>query len=233
MAVDPKYASQVQDLLEIGRRLYRNGFVASDNGNISIWLSQDRFLITVGGVSKGYMTEDHAVVIDRDGRVLDGDGEPPSEYRMHAEIYRYRKDVRAVVDAHPPTATAFTVAGISMMDPVLPEMVASLGGIPTVPFGVPGTDDLVRKLRPYLDRHDAVLLENLGAVTLGIDGYDAYYKMESVEMAARIRSTARSLGEERGLTRDEVKRLMEWCPGSRQKGRHPGGRMLRLAASDR
>ncbi|GAB6933969.1 class II aldolase/adducin family protein [Calditerricola satsumensis] len=223
--MDKRLARQV---VEIGRALYDKGLVAGAEGNISVRLSADTILITPSGKNKGALTEDDLVVVDLSGNVLAGKHRVSSEYRLHAVIYRERDDVGAVVHAHPPTATAFTVAGLSMMDPVLPEIVVTLGGVPTVPFAVPGTDALAEAVRPYLADFDALLLENHGAVTMGPDLERAHQKMESLEMAARIRWIARTLGTERQLTRDEVAALLAaraYAPTT--AGRHPGNKLLK------
>lgn len=223
--MDKHLARQV---VEIGRALYEKGLVAGAEGNISVRLSADTILITPSGKHKGALAEEDLVVIDLSGNVLAGRHRPSSEAQLHLAIYRQREDVGAVVHAHPPTATAFTVAGLSMLDPVLPEIVVTLGGVPTVPFAVPGTAALADAIRPYLDDFDALLLENHGAVTMGPDLESAHQKMESLEMAARIRWMARMLGGERQLTRDEVAALLAarvYVPAT--SGRHPGTKLLK------
>ncbi|PTX60817.1 L-fuculose-phosphate aldolase [Melghirimyces profundicolus] len=227
MEYQRKYSKEIESILKVGRRLYDRGLVASDGGDISIRLPGERFLITAGGVSKGFLDKTDVVVVDFEGRVVEGAGKVSPESRMHAAIYGERKDLGSVIHAHPPTATALTVAGISLMDPVLPEIVLRLGGIPTVPLGMPGTEDLVRKIRPYLTDHDALMLENRGAVTVGGDLFEAHRKMEWVEMAARVRSIARGLGEERRLTAEEVSSLIGLRSDWGLEGRHPGSRILR------
>ncbi|MFC4077611.1 class II aldolase/adducin family protein [Salinithrix halophila] len=221
-----RHAPMIVDILEVGRRMHRQGLVASTGGNISVRIGEDRFLITASGVSKGSMREEHILVIDGEGKVMEGKGRPSNEFRMHVGIYRERPDTVAVVQAHPPTATAFTVAGVSLMDPVLPEIVLSLGGIPTVSFGVPGSEDLMGKLRPYLKEHDAVLLENHGAVTLGGTLMQAWNHMEAVEMTAKIRHTARMLGTERRLTREELDRLLLLRSEYTPQARTPSGKII-------
>ena len=102
------------DIVEIGRRLHDRGFVASNDGNISVRIGDDRLVTTPTGVSKGFMTPDMMVTTDLTGRKLAGDRKPSSELLMHLAVYEHRPEIRAVVHAHPPTATGFAVAGIPL-----------------------------------------------------------------------------------------------------------------------
>ncbi len=200
-------------IAEIGRRLDRRGFTASNDGNISVREPDGTFLITASGSRKGYLHEAEVIRIDREGRVLHGAGRPSSETAMHLAAYQARWDVCAVVHAHPPAATAFAVAREPLDQPILPELVATLGVVPVAPYGTPGTPDLVRSLLPYIREHDAVLLANHGAVTFGPDLEEAYFRLERLEHAARILLYARSLGKTSILTPEDVVRLRASLPG--------------------
>jgi L-fuculose-phosphate aldolase len=197
------------DIVEIGRRLWARGFVASNDGNISVRLGPDRLLMTPASVSKGFMTPDMMVVTDLDGVMVQGapGRKPSSEALMHLAAYRLRPDVGAVVHAHPPLATGFAVAGIPLDRAVLAEVVTTLGSIPIAEYGTPSTRELADAVAPYLKAHDGLLLANHGALALGKDLFAAYYKMETIEHFARISLVARLLGREHLLSRDEVDRL--------------------------
>ncbi|MDA1094555.1 MAG: class II aldolase/adducin family protein [Acidobacteria bacterium] len=195
------------DIVEIGRRVYDRGFVASNDGNISVRLDDDRLLMTPTGVSKGFMTPDMLVTTDLAGRKLTGDREASSEILMHLAVYELRPDVKAVVHAHPPTATGFAVAGIPLDRAVLAEVVTTLGSIPIADYGTPSTTELADAVRRYIRAHDGLLLANHGALTVAHELYAAYYKMETVEHFASISLVARQLGGERVLSREEVDRL--------------------------
>jgi L-fuculose-phosphate aldolase len=197
------------DIVEVGRRLWVRGFVASNDGNISARLGPDRLLMTPASVSKGFMTPDMMVVTDLDGRLISGapGRKPSSEAMMHLVAYRQRADVGAVVHAHPPLATGFAVAGIALDRAVLAEVVTTLGSIPIAKYGTPSTQELADTVAPYVKSHDGLLLANHGALALGRDLFAAYYKMETIEHFARISLTARLLGREHLLSRDEVMRL--------------------------
>jgi L-fuculose-phosphate aldolase len=197
------------DIVEIGRRLWQRGFVASNDGNISVRLGSDRLLMTPANVSKGFMTADMMVVTDLNGRLIDGapGRKPSSEALMHLVVYRERPDINAVVHAHPPIATGFAVAGIALDRAVLAEVVTTLGGIPIADYATPSTQELADTVAPLIRSHDGILLANHGAVAAGRDLFSAYYKMETIEHFAHISLVARQLGREHLLSREEVERL--------------------------
>ena len=195
------------DIVEVGRRLYARAYVASNDGNISVRLDDERLVTTPKSVSKGFMTPDMMVVVDYDGKRVAGEREASSELPMHLEIYRNRPDINAVVHAHPPTATGFAVAGIPLTRAVLAEVVTTLGSIPIAEYGTPSTSELPEAVRKYIKAHDGLLLANHGAVTCCKTVMSAYYKMETIEHFARISLVARTLGGEHVLSRGEVDRL--------------------------
>src|SRR5215208_3567626 len=200
--------SELRDgIVEVGRRLYARGYVASNDGNISVRLDEGRLLTTPKSVSKGFMTPGMMVVTDLSGKKLSGDRDPSSELLMHLEVYRHRPDVRAVVHAHPPLATGFAVAGIPLDRAVLAEVITTLGSIPIAAYGTPSTQELPDAVRKYIKAHDGMLLANHGAVTCGPDVMAAHYKMETIEHFAKISLVARLLGGEHLISREEVDRL--------------------------
>ena len=196
-----------RDICELGRRMYEKNFVASNDGNISIRLSDNTMLITPSGVSKGYMQPEDMIVTDFAGNVLRGDKKPSSEMKMHAAIYEKRPDVNSVVHAHPQKATAFAVAGIELNKVTLPELVFSLGVISLAKYATPTTDQLPLAVVDKIATMDAVLMANHGAVTVGKDVFDAYYKMETVEHFCAISLYARLLGGEKALPESEICKL--------------------------
>jgi L-fuculose-phosphate aldolase len=195
------------DIVEVGRRLYARGYVASNDGNISVRLDDRRIMTTPKSVSKGFMTPDMMVVVDLAGNKLTGERDPSSELKMHLAVYEHRADVQAVVHAHPPIATGFAVAGIPLDRAVLAEVITTLGSIPIADYATPSTAELPAAVAQYIKAHDGLLLANHGALTCGKDLLGAYYKMETVEHFAKISFVARMLGGERLLSRDEVVRL--------------------------
>jgi L-fuculose-phosphate aldolase len=195
------------DIVEVGRRLWERGYVASNDGNISVRLDEQRLITTPKSVSKGFMTPDMMVITDLDGKKIAGERDPSSELKMHLEVYRNRPDARAVVHAHPPTATGFAVAGIALDRAVLAEVITTLGSIPIAEYATPSTEELPAAVRKYVKVHDGLLLANHGALALAGDVMSAYYRMETIEHFAKISLVARTLGREQLLSRDEVERL--------------------------
>jgi L-fuculose-phosphate aldolase len=195
------------DIVEVGRRLYARAYTASNDGNISVRLGGNRLLMTPKSVCKGFMTPDMMCVTDLDGRKLEGERDPSTEMLMHLEVYRQRADVQAVVHAHPPIATGFAVAGIPLNRAVLAEVLTTLGSIPIAEYATPSTQELPDAVAKYIKAHDAMLLANHGALTVGADLFSAYYKMETIEHFAKISLVARLLGRENLIAREEVDRL--------------------------
>jgi len=210
-----------QDMVEVGRRIYQQGYVAANDGNISVRLNNTEVLTTPTGVSKGYMTTDMIIKVNLQGEVIEGTLKPSSELKMHLDVYRQRHDVHSVIHAHPPTATGFAVAGIPLNRFVLPEIIISLGAIPVVKYGTPSTDQIHLAVRDYLETHDAFLLANHGALTVGTDVFNAYFKMESVEHFAKISLVARQLGTETELDEQQVAQLLEVRKKLGVTGRQP------------
>lgn len=194
-----------QDLVEFGRRLYERGFVAATDGNLSVRLASGGFLTTPTGLPKGELQPDLIVPLDPSGQP--SAGRPSSEWPMHHAIYRARPDVGAVVHAHPPFATALACSGHSIEEPFLSEVVISLGAVPLVPFELPSTGRLAESVSRALEAHQAALLANHGAVSVGPDLRTAYYRMETLEHTARIFYYSRVLGGSQSLPRPAVEAL--------------------------
>jgi L-fuculose-phosphate aldolase len=197
-----------RDICQIGRWMYERGFIVAGEGNLSIRLDADRILTTPTCMNKGMMSPGDLVVMDMEGRHLQGDRKISSEAGMHLLFYRMRADVLAVCHGHPATATGFAAAGLGLDQALLPEVVVGLGKIPLVRYATPGTPDLGAVLEPFVPHYDALLLANHGAVTCGPDLLTAFFRMETLEHFAKIMLAARLAGEPKLLTTREVAKLM-------------------------
>ena len=190
------------------RQLADRGLIAGQDGNLAVRIGRDRALVTPRGLLKALVTPADMVEVDLTGRKRRGRRNPTSELDLHLRILKRRPDVGAVVHAHPPTATAFSVAGEGFYAFVLPELILLCGRVPLVPYGTPGTPEVADRLEPHLVGHDAWLLANHGAVTVGATLDAAWIRMESLEHAARIVFAARALGRVTELDPEHVTRLV-------------------------
>jgi L-fuculose-phosphate aldolase len=197
-----------REIVEICGWMYQKGLIASSEGNVSASLEADRIVVTPRGVHKGLLRPEQLVVTDLNGRQISGDLRPSSELPLHLLVYHERHDVRAVVHAHPTMAIVCSLAGISFDDGVVPEVLTSLGGIPTAPYATPGTAEAAEVIRPLIRRFDAIVLARHGSVTVGKDLREAYTKLEMLEHTAQILVMCRLLGPLSPLPKDEVIRLL-------------------------
>jgi L-fuculose-phosphate aldolase len=197
------------DIVKVGRLVFEKGWVAANDGNISVRLDAGRVLATPTGICKGMMEPDDLILCDMKGDKLSGRRERTSEIAMHLAIYNLRSDVKAVVHAHPPVATGYATAGRALNQALLPEAIIGLGCVPLADYGLPGTPALTETLLPFIPKYDALLMANHGAVCYGPDVFAAYFRMESVEHLARIALVAELLGGAKVLPRGEVDKLLD------------------------
>jgi len=194
-------------ICEVGRRLWAKGFVAATDGNISARLADGTFVCTPSGVSKGFMAPTDLVLADNAGEKIAGAGNITSEFRTHLAAYEERPDIGAVVHAHPPKAVAASLAGISLAEPVLPEVVLTIGGIPTVAYATPASPDGGEAIRGIIGRCDAVIIAKHGTLTVGRDLFAAYHTLEKVEHAAETLLWGRLMGMPEKLSKAEIETL--------------------------
>ena len=196
------------EIVRYGRKLHERFFVAATDGNLSVRLDDGTVLCSPTCVSKGMMEHDDLVVVDMAGHKVRGHRAPSSEIAMHLLIYRLRPEVNAVVHAHPPTATGYAAAGLALTEPLVSEIVITLGSVPLAPYATPGTPELSASLAPLIPDHDAILMANHGVVSYCQDLAGAYMKMETVEHFAKIALVTHTLGKQQLLSKAEVDKLM-------------------------
>lgn len=195
-------------ICEIGKLCYSRGLIAGADGNLSQRLSDGTILITPAGAMKGFMSPEHLAHVDMSGRVVDQGPGPSSEIGIHLVCYEERKEMRAVLHCHPPHAVALTVAGIDLQTPVIPEIVVTIGGIPTAPYGTPGTSELPDSIRDLVRCTDTLIMKNHGSVCVGTNLLDAFKKLDMLEHTAKILSIAHSVGNVQPLKDEEVQKLL-------------------------
>ncbi len=162
--------------------------VSALSGNISVKIGEEGMIITPSGIHRAFLRPEDLVVLRFDGKVLEGSGlKPSSEWRMHAEIYRVRDDVRAIVHAHVPYTMALTLAGIEISG--LAEIEAIFReGLSYAPYRPPGSVELANIVSKIASktRCKVIILENHGAVALGKSPTEAEALLEALEEISRI-----------------------------------------------
>lgn len=194
-----------QTMVRVARRLDQKGILTSTDGNLSALLDDGGTLITPSGSCKGLLEPEQLVRLFRDGSPRAG--RPSSEIALHRMIYAKRPDVRAIIHAHPPYATAYAVAGIALDQPILSEAILTLGKVPVASYAMPTAEELARSVEPLVAQHDAVLMRFHGAVCFARDIEQACYLMETLEHVARIDFIRRELGSNELIPQSEVDRL--------------------------
>ena len=217
---------EVKDqICDVYHKMWQLGWVAANDGNVSVKMGDGTWLITPSGVSKSFITPDKLLLVNEKMEVVDGPKEykPSSEMKMHMRCYEVREDVGAVVHAHPPTATGYAVANIPLDEYSMIETVIAIGSIPVTPYGTPSTYEVPDAITPYLQEHDVMLLQNHGALTVGCDLITAYYRMETLELYAKISLTAHLLGGAKEIPKPQIDKLLDLRENYYHvTGKHPG-----------
>ena len=223
------YMQTREEICDICHKMWQLGWVAANDGNITVKLEDETFLATPTGISKSFITPEKLVHINKSGEILDAlDGfKPSSEIKMHLRCYEERDDVKAVVHAHPPTATGFAVAHVHLDRYTMIETVVAIGSIPVTPYGTPSTYEVPEAIAPYLQDHDVLLLENHGALTVGDSLISAYYRMETLELYAKISLNAHLLGGEKEISKGNIEKLISLRKVYGVTGKHPGFKRYR------
>ena len=177
------------------------------NGHMSCRIpGTEHILINSGKSVRSNLAPEDIIAIDLDGKPLEGDVVPPMEFPLHSAIYRRRPDVNAVAHTHPLWSTLFSSVG----QPVLPvTMQAAVMG-PVQAFAKTASinrRDLAEELAQALGQHRVIVLRSHGAVTVGADVVEAFVLAIYLEETARRQYLARSLGEPRILTAEEVETI--------------------------
>ena len=205
-----------ESMLHVCKLLWERNLIGGAEGNVSCRLDANTILVTPSGAMKGLIkNSDEFIKVTPDGKPLDSSQRPTSEIDMHLRVYRERKDIQAVVHAHPLYATAFAVAGKTVPHEITPEGALILGEIPLVPTAISGTPDMANKLVPFLKSHNVFLLQNHGALTISIDVYQAYMLMETLERTAQIAFNAEQLGGVKKLSKEYIE---EFLASRKEKG---------------
>ncbi|MEY2805733.1 MAG: class II aldolase/adducin family protein [Planctomycetia bacterium] len=195
-------------ICEIGKLCYARGYIVAADGNISARLADGTIVVTPTGAMKGFLSPENLAKVDMQGKPVDNGPRASSEIGIHLVSYQERPDMRAVLHCHPPHAVAMTIAGIDLQTPIIPEIIVTIGGIPTAPYGTPGTPELPESIRKIVKCSDTLVMQNHGSVTLGANLLDAYKKLDMLEHTAKILWLAHCVGKVNALPPEAVQKLL-------------------------
>lgn len=211
MQPPPEASALRAEIVRVGQMMHARELVDGFSGNISARLGPGHILATPSGLAKGILSPDQLLIVDLDGHLVEAAPglRPTSELLMHLEAYRRRPDINAVVHAHPPTAVALTIAGVSLAECVIPEAVVVFGLVPTTPYATPSSIENQHAISELIVGHDAILLAYHGSLTVGRTVTEAYLRLESLEHTAKIIALSRLLGGGPALPPDQVAKLLQ------------------------
>ncbi|NDJ84491.1 MAG: class II aldolase/adducin family protein [Chloroflexi bacterium] len=202
-------------ICQIGRLMHQFQYIDGTSGNISARLNDEQILATPSGLAKGFMEPDQLIIVDQEGNKVgpatraNRDLKPTSEILMHLEAYKKRADIGGVVHAHPPTAVALTIAGISLANCHIPEAIVVLGPVPTTPYATPSSAENRDAISTLIEKHDAIMLAYHGSLTVAPDVWTAYLRLESLEHTAKILFQVAQLGGGAPLAPEQIRKLLD------------------------
>ncbi|HEY3393479.1 MAG TPA: class II aldolase/adducin family protein [Lacipirellulaceae bacterium] len=198
-----------QAICDIGDRIYKRGFAAANDGNISVRLNDAEVLCTPTMCCKGFLNSDDICVVNMEGEQLAGRKKRSSEVMLHLEIMKARPDVQSVVHCHPPHATAFAVAREPIPQAILPEVEVFLGEVPIAPYETPGGKKFAETILPFVHKSNVIILANHGTVSYGESVERAYWWTEILDAYCRILILARQLGPIHYLSPEKTQELID------------------------
>lgn len=204
-------------IVEVAHEIAALGFVAGYDGNVSLRAAEGIY-ITASRTLKRRASLDDVSLLSLDGKWLDGKRAPSTESQMHLYIYRERPDVGGIAHTHAVCATAFAAARCALDLAAFPEVILDIGAVPLAQYATPSTSEVAASLAPFIKTANAVLLANHGVVALGEDIWQALYRTEKLEHAAKTLLLAQSLGGAKPLTRAQLERLFETHPEFAPRG---------------
>jgi len=192
------------------RRLYERNLTTISGGNISLRIAEDMFCITPSGLDKGNLTADVIAIVHLDGTNLTPHLKLSIETEMHRLILLTRPDIHAVIHAHPVYASAFATAMPCKIDTTLnAELYYVLGEVANVPYRLMGTAALAQIVAEHIKNHNALLMENHGAVAVGTELLTAFDRIELLERAALMTVITQGIKESHGLTPEQIAEIKE------------------------
>jgi L-fuculose-phosphate aldolase len=199
-----------EEMVEVSRRMSVSGLVVGTSGNVSARTPDGNVLMTPSGLDYELMEPEDVVLVDLEGKVIEGSFEPSVETPMHTGIYRSRPETGGIVHTHARYST--TLACLNWKITPIHYMLAVLsdeGMVPVARYATYGTEELARNAAQALgDSHRACLLRNHGTITVGASVSEAYSRTELLEEMAEVYYRARLAGEPVLLTPEQLAEVL-------------------------
>ncbi|MGQ9632052.1 MAG: class II aldolase/adducin family protein [bacterium] len=195
-----------EELVIYGKKLVEDKLVAGPGGNISAREGDVAYLSPSGFALDSIAPENYVPVDVATGKVLKEGLRPTSEVSFHLAIYRAREDVRAVIHAHPSLLTGL-VSGGRKVEPMTPDFVAYIDHVEIIPYIVPTGEELARAVAEAVARCNCIAMVNHGAITVGANLKEAYYRMCILEESCKTQLAAIIAGKPRIFTEKEVQEI--------------------------
>lgn len=204
-----------EEVARVARQMIQAGLVTETSGNVSARTPEGYVLVTPSAIDYRTLEPEDVVLVDVEGKVLEGSLQPTSETPMHTGIYRARPEVRAVVHTHSRYAT--TLACLGWEIPQVHYMLTTLsedGRIPLAPYALYGTEELAGYTSDALGKaHNACLLQNHGTITVGASPEEAFSRTAILEEMAQLYYQTRVVGEPILLSPEQVEEVASKIAG--------------------
>ena len=187
-------------------RIYRSEMTTTSGGNLSIMDENGDMWITPAAIDKGSLTPADIMCVKADGTII-GPHRPSSEYPFHKAIYKMNPHIHSVIHAHPPGLVTFSMVHQVPDTSIIPQARATCGPVGFAEYALPGSELLGKKIVAEFKKnpdYKAVIMENHGVVVAGEDIADAYQRFETLELCARTILNAKTLGEPKYLSEDQI-----------------------------
>lgn len=173
----------VRDIIKTGAILYMKDYIYATNGNISVRNGEDIY-ITATGLCKADLKPSNILKVNTGGKVTKG--LPSIELNMHLGIYKNRKEINAVILAHPFFTNLVGIQPGALNLGALPNMEKQLKDVDFIPNIKPGSPELAKAVTTAIKKTDIIVIHRYGAVTVGRDLSAARYKLERLEYLAKF-----------------------------------------------
>lgn len=187
-------------------RIYRSEMTTTSGGNLSIMDENGDMWITPAAIDKGSLTPADIMCVKADGTII-GPHRPSSEYPFHKAIYKMNPHIHSVIHAHPPGLVTFSMVHQVPDTSIIPQARATCGPVGFAEYALPGSELLGKKIVAEFKKnpdYKAVIMENHGVVVAGDDIADAYQRFETLELCARTILNAKTLGEPKYLSEEQI-----------------------------